>query len=73
MLFKCVSGSRAYGTDTAASDTDLRGVFIAPPDVYYGLSPVTQVSDETNDTTYYELARFIELLADALDGALRAI
>ncbi|MGK0189620.1 MAG: hypothetical protein ACI9R3_005437 [Verrucomicrobiales bacterium] len=63
LLFKCVSGSRAYGTDTAASDTDLRGVFVAPPDVYYGLSPVTQVSDETNDTTYYELGRFIELLS----------
>ncbi|MCB1097976.1 MAG: nucleotidyltransferase domain-containing protein [Verrucomicrobiae bacterium] len=63
LIFKCISGSRAYGTETARSDTDLRGVFIAPPDEFYGLSPVTQVSDETNDTTYYELGRFIELLS----------
>lgn len=63
LLFKCVSGSRAYGTDNEASDIDLRGVFIAPQEVYFGMSPVTQVSDETNDTTYYELGRFIELLS----------
>ena len=63
LLFKCISGSCAYGTDTKRSDIDLRGVFVAPPDVFYGLSPVTQVSDESNDTTYYELSRFIDLLS----------
>lgn len=63
LLFKCISGSRAYGTSTALSDNDLRGVFVAPPGLFYGLSRVEQVSDATNDTTYYELGRFIDLLA----------
>jgi len=63
LLFKCISGSRAYGTNTELSDVDLRGVFVAPPEIFYGLSPLSQVSDDTNDTTYYELGRFIELLS----------
>lgn len=62
LLFECVTGSRAYGTDTPESDTDLRGVFILPKRLLYGLGSVEQVSDETNDETFYEIGRFIDLL-----------
>lgn len=63
LFFECVSGSKAYGTDTLESDTDLRGIFVAPRKMLYGLGHVDQVSDEKGDRTYYELGRFIELLA----------
>jgi len=63
LLFECVAGSRAYGTSHANSDTDLRGVFVMPRPILFGLSSVEQVSDAKNDETYYELGRFIELLA----------
>ena len=63
LLLEAVAGSRAYGTDTPESDTDIRGVFVLPRPEFYGFNPDTQVSDATHDTTYYELARFIELLA----------
>ena len=62
ILFECISGSHAYGTNKASSDTDYRGVFILPEDNLYGLDYVGQVSDETNDVTFYELRRFMELL-----------
>jgi len=62
-LFECVAGSRAYGTAHAGSDTDLRGVFVAPQRMLYGFSDIEQVSDANNDATYYELGRFIDLLA----------
>lgn len=63
ILFECVSGSRAYGLATENSDTDIRGVFYMPKNMYYGLEYVPQVSNETNDIVFYELGRFIELLS----------
>ncbi len=63
LLFECISGSIAYGLNTATSDTDIRGVFVLPQDEYYGLNYVDQISNASNDIVYYELKRFVELLA----------
>lgn len=63
ILFECISGSRAYGLATKNSDTDIRGVFYLPKNMFYGLEYIPQVSNETNDIVYYELGRFIELLS----------
>jgi hypothetical protein len=63
LLFEGISGSKAYGLNTATSDTDIRGVFVLPQDDYYGLHYVEQLSNESNDLVYYELKRFVELLA----------
>jgi uncharacterized protein len=48
-LLKGISGSRAYGTNVQASDTDIRGVFMLPQKDLYGLSYTEQVADERND------------------------
>lgn len=62
LIFEVVAGSRAYGTDTPESDLDLRGVFMLPRSDFLGLAtPVPQVSDGKNDTTYWELRRYFEL------------
>lgn len=63
LLFECVTGSRAHGTDTPESDVDLRGVFISPRSLFFGSGAPDQVSDEKNDETYYEIGRFVSLLA----------
>ena len=63
LLFECISGSKAYGLDTATSDTDIKGVFVMPKDQFYGLHWVDQVNSESNDGVYYELREFMELLA----------
>ncbi len=63
IILECISGSKAYGLDTPASDTDIRGVFLAPQREIYGMDYTPQVSDATNDTVFYELGRFMELLA----------
>jgi uncharacterized protein len=62
ILFECISGSRAYGTDTPQSDTDIRGVFVVPQADLYGFGYVEQVNDARNDVVFYELRRFVELL-----------
>ena len=63
IIFESISGSRAYGLDTATSDTDIRGVFILPKEQFYSLNYVGQVNNETNDIAYYELNKFGELLS----------
>lgn len=63
LVFEVIIGSRAYGLHTENSDTDIRGVFVLPQEMYYGLEYTEQVNNETNDIVYYELKRFMELLA----------
>lgn len=63
ILFECISGSRAYGTDLPTSDTDIRGVFLLPQADLYGLHYTEQVNDDKNDVIFYELGRFVELLS----------
>ena len=63
IILEAISGSKAYGLDTAKSDTDIKGVFILPKSEYYGLNYIPQVNDKKNDTVFYEFGRFMELLS----------
>ena len=63
LVFEAITGSRAYGLDSPTSDTDIRGVYVVPKSVFYSLEYPEQVSNETNDIVYYELRRFLELMA----------
>ncbi|RYD82363.1 MAG: nucleotidyltransferase [Sphingobacteriales bacterium] len=62
IVFECISGSKAYGLELPHSDTDIKGVFILPKDMFYSLNYIPQVSNESNDEVYYELRIFFELL-----------
>lgn len=62
ILFEAISGSRAFGLATENSDTDIRGVYYLPKEDFFGLNYIPQISNETNDITYYEIGRFVELL-----------
>ncbi|PWN69008.1 nucleotidyltransferase [Chryseobacterium phosphatilyticum] len=62
ILFEAISGSRAFGLATETSDTDIRGVYYLPKEDFFGLHYIPQISNETNDITYYEIGRFVELL-----------
>ncbi len=62
ILFEAISGSRAFGLATENSDTDIRGVYYLPKEGFFGLNYIPQISNETNDITYYEIGRFVELL-----------
>lgn len=63
LIFEAITGSKAYGLDTERSDTDIRGVFVLPKEQFYSLEYVSQISNESNDIVYYELKRFVDLLA----------
>lgn len=73
ILLDTVSGSRAYGLDTPESDTDTRGVFILPQDLYFGFGYIEQVNSERNDHTYYELGKYLKLLAKNNPSAIELL
>ncbi|MCY0967925.1 nucleotidyltransferase domain-containing protein [Chryseobacterium wangxinyae] len=62
ILLQSISGSRSFGLATENSDTDIRGVYFLPKEDFLGLNYIPQISNETNDISYYEIGRFVELL-----------
>jgi len=65
IIFEMIAGSHSFGTAIATSDLDIRGVFLNSNRDVFSLFPAPiQVSDDKNDTTYYELRRFIQLALD---------
>ena len=62
IIFRCISGSNLYGTNTPLSDIDERGVFIPDEKYFYGfLNRVEQFEDKKSDTTYFEIRKFMQL------------
>ena len=65
IIFNCVAGSVSYGTNTADSDIDERGLFILPSVLHRSIfHPVAEVASEKQDTKFYELKKFISLAAE---------
>ncbi|KQT15087.1 nucleotidyltransferase [Chryseobacterium sp. Leaf404] len=62
ILLESISGSRSFGLATENSDTDIKGVYYLPKQDFFDLNYIPQISNETNDISYYEIGRFVELL-----------
>lgn len=62
IVYECIAGSHAYGTNIEGSDVDIRGVFIQPTEEVLAGRYIEQVSDKLNDITFYEIGRFLSLL-----------
>ncbi|GGP31991.1 nucleotidyltransferase [Streptomyces capoamus] len=61
-IYACVMGSRAFGLATDASDTDRRGVFLAPTPLFWRFDkPPTHVDGPGEERFSWELERFCEL------------
>ncbi|OIK03880.1 nucleotidyltransferase domain-containing protein [Streptomyces monashensis] len=61
-IYACVMGSRAFGLATDASDTDRRGVFLAPTPLFWRFEkPPTHVEGPGEEQFSWELERFCEL------------
>ena len=63
IMLLSLGGSKAYGTDTPESDTDIRGFALNPRNQVYGLEKdYEQVVDLETDTTVFSLTKMIKLL-----------
>lgn len=62
IILEGITGSKAYGLDTADSDEDIKGIYVAPTTEVLGLFGVKETIDHTDpDWTYHEVGKFINL------------
>lgn len=74
IIYRCVVGSRAYGLETDDSDTDLRGVYLAPADLHWSLyGAPEQFEDNAAQTCYWEMQKFIIMALKANPNILECL
>ena len=74
VIYRCVIGSRAYGLDDDASDTDRRGVYLPPAEMHWSLYGVPeQLEDTATAETYWELQKFLVLALKANPNVLECL
>ena len=73
-IYAAVVGSRAFGLDTDASDTDTRGVYVAPTETFWSLAkPPTHVDGPEDEWFSWEVERFCELALKANPNLLEVL
>ncbi|MGW8398163.1 nucleotidyltransferase domain-containing protein [Streptomyces lydicus] len=73
-VYGCVMGSRAFGLATESSDTDRRGVFLAPTRLFWGFDkPPTHVEGPREEEFSWELERFCQLALRASPTVLECL
>ncbi|GIH81330.1 DNA polymerase beta superfamily protein [Planobispora longispora] len=74
LILSVVTGSRAYGLETAASDVDRRGVFTAPTPLFWRLDkPPTHVEGPEAEQFSWEVERFCALALEANPTVLECL
>ncbi|NEY32319.1 nucleotidyltransferase [Streptomyces sp. PRKS01-65] len=73
-VYACVMGSRAFGLATEGSDTDRRGVYLAPTALFWRFDkPPTHVEGPAAEQFSWELERFCELALRANPNILECL
>jgi hypothetical protein len=73
-MFRCVTGSRAYGLEQDQSDTDVRGVFVAPPDLLWSLQGAPDYLERGEmEEAYWEVRKFCILALKANPNILECL
>ncbi|HPH97195.1 MAG TPA: nucleotidyltransferase domain-containing protein [Anaerolineaceae bacterium] len=74
VIYRCVVGSRAYGLDHDASDTDRRGIYLPPAELHWSLFGVPeQLERPESEECYWELQKFINLALRANPNVLECL
>lgn len=74
IIYACVVGSRAYGLASDDSDTDRRGIYLAPADAVWSLYGVPeQLESKETEECYWELRKFLTLALKANPNVLECL
>jgi hypothetical protein len=73
-IYAAVVGSRAFGLSTETSDTDTRGVYVAPTESFWSLAkPPAHVDGPEREWFSWEVERFCELALKANPNLLEVL
>ena len=74
IIYRCVVGSRAYGLDHDDSDTDRRGIYLAPSDLQWSLfGTPEQFEYNATQGCYWELQEFLIMALKANPNLLECL
>src|SRR5437870_2134225 len=74
VIYRCIVGSRAYGLDNDESDTDRRGVYLAPAELQWSLCGAPeQFEDNATQSCYWELQKFLTMALKANPNILECL
>lgn len=74
IIYRCVVGSRAYGLDNDESDTDRRGIYLAPADLQWSLfGGPEQFEDNAAQSCFWELQKFLTMALKANPNILECL
>jgi predicted nucleotidyltransferase len=74
LIYRCITGSRAYGLDSEESDTDYRGIYLPPADLHWSIFGVPeQIEIAENEECYWEMEKFITLALKANPNILECL
>jgi uncharacterized protein len=74
VVYRVVVGSCAYGLKTGNSDTDRRGIYLAPPDLQWSLfGAPEQFEDNAAQACYWELQKFLIMALKANPNILECL
>ncbi len=74
IIYRCIVGSRAYGLDSDESDTDRRGIYLAPAELQWSLfGTPEQFEDNATQSCYWELQKFLTMALKANPNILECL
>jgi hypothetical protein len=74
VIYRCIVGSRAFGLDHDASDTDRRGIYLPPAELHWSLYGVPeQLENEATQEAYWELQKFLVMALKANPNVLECL
>lgn len=74
VIYRCITGSRAYGLSGDESDTDRRGVYLPPADLQWSIFGLPeQIENDATEECYWELQKFLVLALKANPNVLECL
>lgn len=73
VIYRCITGSTAYGLSQAGSDVDRRGFYLPPADLEWSLAGVPEQLENDNEEVYWEIEKFVRLALKANPNVLECL